>query len=106
MASSKKSSSQVINFQTLVVVLLIMVLIVTGFYFLSNYIKTTNQEVFNGEYVSEANVDLLTTKLPAQFPSDFPIPPSSVLVSSWLNEDKENLGVSVIWISSETFESL
>lgn len=38
-----------------------------------------------------------TTRLPDNFPADFPIYPGAKIVSSWTNEGDTDIGVSVIW---------
>lgn len=107
MAYSKKSVHKPLGPKSLlIVVILILALMTAGFYAISSYIKKTNPDVYNGEYVGEAKVDVSANKIPSQFPKDFPIPPSASLVSSWSNEDKNNLGVSVIWTSGEPYEAV
>ncbi len=103
--ASKKTSPKLLNKKTVFkMIILIGVLVVGGFYVLTTYTKTT----FKKKYVEDAkvNMQMQAQQVPSEFPKDFPVPKNTVLVSSWTNEDKGDLGVSVIWTTTQPYEDL
>ncbi len=106
MASKKNSPKRFSRMATIIVAILLVVIIVGGFYFLSVFIKNNNREQYEGEFVNDAKINLEAKQIPSEFPKDFPVFANSSLISAWTNEDKNNLGISVVWTSVEPFETL